>query len=333
VSEPGIIDIHAHAASDRFIPRSFVKGAVQNVAAMLRASGLPVSDTVLVEQYCDKLQDHDCDDFVAEMDRAGIAQSVLLAPDFSFVLKDCRLTVEEALLAHRDIKARHPGRFELFAGVDPRWGKDGVDLFERAVREMGFVGFKIYPPCGYGASDAGLDPFYEICATYRLPVMIHVGATSSTLEFGPARPMEVDTAAQRHPGVDFILAHASINYVDECAMLCEYRPNVYADISGFQSHLRSARGMGGVASLCGRGINHKILFGTDWPVFRMQGDQKEFVREALSAEGPIAQLPSAQASLILRKNAARLLAKRLTAAPATARPPLDPEARVTRSLS
>ena len=36
------------------------------------------------------------------------------------------------LRRHAEVKRRHGDRLEVFAGIDPRWGKDGVDLFERA---------------------------------------------------------------------------------------------------------------------------------------------------------------------------------------------------------
>jgi uncharacterized protein len=109
-------------------------------------------------------------------------------------------------LEHRAILQRHAGRFAAFAGVDPRWGADGVTLFERAVTDWGFSGFKIYPPCGYTASDPALFPFYEICAARRQPVMVHTGPTSPALSFHESRPFGCDIAAKQFPGATFILA-------------------------------------------------------------------------------------------------------------------------------
>jgi uncharacterized protein len=59
-----------------------------------------------------------------------------------------------------------------------------------------------------------------------------------------------------------------------------------------------------VASTC---LNHKILFGTDWPVFRLQGDQRTFVDAVITEDGPLADLSDASRALILHRNAERLL--------------------------
>ena len=98
-------------------------------------------------------QDPGCDKLVAQMDQAGIAKTVLLIVDFGFAYPEQLDRLDDIYALHRDIMQRHPGRFIVFAGVDPRRGKAGVDILERALRDFGFRGFKIYPPCGY-APDA-----------------------------------------------------------------------------------------------------------------------------------------------------------------------------------
>jgi predicted TIM-barrel fold metal-dependent hydrolase len=281
----GIIDCHAHVASQEFIPLSFIEGAAGNVVRALAAQGLSVTRRQLLDRWLAGLQDGDCDELVEEMNASGIAESVLLLPDFTFALKDCKLSISEAVERHRVILNRRPDRFRVFAGVDPRWGRDGVDLFHRAVTEYGFHGLKLYPPCGYSPSDRSLFPFYEICAQYRLPVLTHTGPTSPVLAFDVARPILADEAARTFPDINFILAHGHGTYVEECIALCACRPNVYLDVSGFQTMpVESLR------PLFSRGINHKILFGTDWPLFRVQGRQQAFV-ESLSREpSPVAAL-------------------------------------------
>jgi predicted TIM-barrel fold metal-dependent hydrolase len=210
------------------------------------------------------------------------------------------------------VLARHPGRLRAFVGVDPRWGRDGLTLFETAIRDYGFCGMKLYPPCGYAPDDKALYPFYEICAQLSLPVLVHIGATSPVLPFGFAQPLLIDRAALDFPGVDFILAHGTVHYQDECAMLCTNRPNVYLDISGFEmrdaSHMRAT---------FDRAINHKVLFGTDWPIFRLQGRQKQFVdRLREDSSWRPASMSAADVDLLFHGNAARLLGRRQVPRPA-----------------
>lgn len=310
---PTIIDAHCHIASEEHTPRSFIDGAISNIVTALLAQGVKATRQRIAAMYDKKMQDPLCDELVAEMAQAGISKSILLVPDFTYALKDCALTIEESLLKHRDVLLRHPGRFEVFGGVDPRWGRDGVALFERSLVEFGFRGFKVYPPCGYSPSDPALFPYYELCAQHQVPVLVHIGPTSPALAFDTSNPFLLDEAARRFPTVNFILAHGSVNFAEECAMLCSHRPNVYLDISGYQSTLRADGTAKVVRTVVSRGINHKVLFGTDWPVFRLQDTQQGFVTAVTDADGPLSDLSDRERDMILSKNIERLLAGRARA--------------------
>jgi len=307
-AEPSrIVDSHCHVASEEHIPLSFVDGAVANMASALAAQGIDIKPSTLRDRFLAHLQDPLCDKLVEEMERAGISHSVLLVPDFTWALSDCPLSIRESFDKHREILARHPGRFTVLGGVDPRWGADGLALLEESLVSYGFGGFKVYPPCGFSPSDPALFPCYELCAHHQVPVVVHVGPTSPALSFTSTNPFELDRAAHAFPTVDFILAHGSVSFVEECTMMCRFRPNVYLDISAYQSS--GAAGVQGdpIRSMVARGINHKVLFGTDWPVFRLQGDQRTLVEEILADDGPLADIPETDCELILHGNIERLL--------------------------
>jgi uncharacterized protein len=301
------VDFHCHIASAEFFPRSFVDGAVENMAVHFLNRGIPAKREKIAALFLAKMQDANCDELVAQMDEAGIQRSVLLLADFTYALRDTPLTIEEMVQRHRAVMLRHPGRLCAFAGIDPRWGTDGLALFERCAGEYGFHGLKVYPPCGFSPSSALLYPYYEICAQLHLPVLVHIGATSPILDFELARPIHIDKAARDFPGVNFILAHGSVHYPDECAMLCSHRPNVYLDVSGFEI-AELAR----LHAVFLRRINHKVLFGTDWPFFRMQGTQRDFVDRLTQNDGVFPpNMPSADIRSFFSGNADLLLRPRL----------------------
>jgi predicted TIM-barrel fold metal-dependent hydrolase len=267
-----IIDCHAHIASCEYFPPPFMDGVIDNMMCVLGSRGARLSRRKVEELYTSRFQDPECDQLVSEMDAAGIARSVLLLADFTFALRGCSMTVAEMLSKHVAVARRHPGRFLTFAGIDPRWGQDGLGLFESAAARGEVHGFKVYPPCGFNASDRRLYPFYEVCKGHALPVLVHVGATSPALGFESSRPIHLDDAARDFPAVKFILAHGSVHYPDECVMMCKFRPNVYLDVSGYEVEELAL-----VRHVLSAGINHKVLFGTDWPFFRLRGTQKDFV--------------------------------------------------------
>lgn len=303
------IDAHCHIASTDHVPRAFTEGTVQGIVESLAARGISTPAERVWNMYLEKMQDPWCDTLVREMDECGIAKSILLVPDFTYAMKGCALSIEESFERHSAVLARHPGRFEVFGGVDPRWGTSGVDLFERSLLEFGFRGLKLYPPCGFSPGDSMLFPLYELCAHYNVPVLLHIGPTSPGLRFDTSNPFQLDAAARSFPSVNFILAHGSVSFTEECIMMCRFRPNVYLDISAFQLALSSTRAIDKMRLTFAAGINHKVIFGTDWPVFRLQGNQKHFVDAVTADDGLLDEVMETERELILHGNIERLLSR------------------------
>ena len=266
---PRIVDGHAHVSSTLFIPDEFLAETARNLQTRLDAYGQRTSSR-FVEMVVQQHQDHQADELVAAMDSAGIAEAVLLIPDFSLVMK-CRLSPEEAAEHHHRIKLRHPGRFRVFPGLDPRHGPETAGMFQRWIDDYGFDGLKLYPPSGFSPSDRRLDEVYEICSQRGLPVLLHTGPTVQTLDFQFSDPGLIDEAARRFSGVNFILAHGGVSNVQQCATLCAYRQNVYMDVAGFTTALDSKGWQANLANVLRLGIPHKVIFGTDWPINRMSG--------------------------------------------------------------
>jgi predicted TIM-barrel fold metal-dependent hydrolase len=285
-----ILDCHCHIASHRVMPQEFFRGWAKTVKSHL---ALPLDsdqekriDDLLYEMN----EDPDCVSLLQEMDRAGIDKAILLVIDFGLAYKDVNVTIEEIHLAHKKLLDRSD-RFLAFSNVDPRRGKEGLDLFEKAVREWGFCGMKLYPPCGYSPDDRSLFPYYEICRELHLPVLTHVGPTTATLPFRHTQPEHVDDAAFHFPEVNFILGHAAVTHYQDASLLAQYRPNIFLDLSGFQTAVNRNEFKNIVSWHVARGLVKKLLFGTDWPIHRFWGSQNDWVRKftALQAESLLTQ--------------------------------------------
>jgi hypothetical protein len=311
----GIVDAHCHVSSNRFIPRRFLEGIAANMAAEFAARGNPVPAGHLLRLVEEQHQDHLADRLVSEMDAAGIARANLLIVDFGLVM-DSPATPEELAAAHHAIRLRHPGRFHVFMGLDPRRGAPGLELFERVVSGYGFEGLKLYPACGFSPSDPMLDPYYEICRDRGLPVFLHTGPTVRSLAFRPAHPIEIDGAARRFPGVNFILGHGGVSHVPTCAYLAQYRENVYIDIGGFGGGLFVGGWERHLHDLFRLKINHKVVFGTDWPLNRMSGGLVRLLPPFLAADGVFAGVRPRERALVMAGNICRLLGQDPPAGPA-----------------
>ncbi|MBC7502904.1 MAG: amidohydrolase [Herminiimonas sp.] len=271
-----IIDSHAHAAMEEVLPVRFFDGWVDNLERLLPPDASPARRDAMCALFRRLNQDPFCDKLVAEMNRAGIDKTVLLIVDFGFAYPEEFGNLEHIYEMHREIIVRHPGRFIVFAGIDPRRGTSGEELVEKALRDWDFRGLKIYPPCGYSPDSKELYPYYALCEKYKVPVLSHIGPTSPTLSFKFTRPGDIEDAAFRFPNVNFILGHAGVVWRDEAAMLALYRPNVYLDLSGFQPEWRRGDLDQILAGHKRAGLLRKLLFGTDWPIHRILGGQKQW---------------------------------------------------------
>lgn len=301
-----VIDAHINVASTLTIPPEFIDVQAANAFARLEAMGQAVPKARVTDRVHALYQDDHADRLVAELDGAGIASAVLLAPDFTHVTR-CRLSPAELAAHHAEIRRRHPGRFEVLMGVDPRNGDDGVALFEKCVDDYGFRGVKLYPLCGYSASDRRLYPYYEICAARGLPVLCHTGPGWQPLDFSFGQPLLLDTAAKDFPTVNFILAHGGVTHVEEATYMCAFRPNVYLDVSGFVAVLHPDGWNRHLNEVFRRGINHKIIFGTSWPAFKMSTSFKAIMAEVVDGSVVFDGIKGKDRRMILSGNVSRLL--------------------------
>ena len=287
------------------MPREFFNGWSRTIKSNLPFSLAPAQEQRIDELLLELNEDPDCFSLLREMDVAGIDQAVLLVIDFGLAYKNLELTIEEIHLAHKKLLDQSD-RFLAFSNVDPRRGREGLDLFEKAVREWGFSGMKLYPPCGYSPDDRGLFPYYEICRELHLPVLTHVGPTTATLSFRHTQPQNVDGAAFHFPEVNFILGHAAVTHYPDAALLAHYRPNIFLDLSGFQTAINRNEFKNIINLHLNRGLGRKLLFGTDWPIHRFWGSQRDWVERIASLESESA-LPKEEMGNILGNNLLGLL--------------------------
>ncbi|BCL16577.1 amidohydrolase family protein [Micromonospora sagamiensis] len=301
-----IHDGHCHVASTDFIPRAFLTDVAAGMHRGLSAVTTAPPLATLVERYVAQHQDHHADRLVAEMDAAGVSTAVLLVPDFGLVMST-PLSLAEMARRHHGIRTRHPGRFRVYLGADPRRGEAGAREFADLVDRYGFEGMKLYPPCGYSPSDRALYPYYEECRARSMPVFVHTGPTGRSLSFNPAHPLLVDQAARDFPDLVFVLGHGGVSHVDITSYLALYRRNVYLDTGGFAG----SPGTGWpqrLNQLFRLGVNHKIIFGTDWPLNQLTGGLPRLLAEVCDGSEVFAGVSRGDRDLLLGGNLLRVLA-------------------------
>jgi len=239
------------------------------------------------------------EDYLKKMDKAGIERSLLIAT----CAGDMRVRGSFRIPYEMVAKAcnQYPDRFSGLAGVDPTSGMAGLNEFQRAITEYGFVGAHFYPHWFALAPDAALVyPYYSKCCELDIPIMMQVGhnLVYSRERRLPsvARPILLDQVAIDFPELILIGIHIGVPWTDEMISMCWKHENVYTAGDAYApkhwpaSYVHYANTYGA----------HKVLFGTDWPVI----DPERAVREIEDLN-----LRPASYKLHMRENALRIFKK------------------------
>lgn len=264
-----VIDIHSHLALKEIYSPRYLDPFSDDI---ISKSGLtsPTQISFMKKLIWGFMKDGDCEKLLDQMNVAGVSETVLLIIDTGFSLGEPSFSLEEIFEMHHKIKKRWPDRIKVFAGIDPRRGEKGQDLFKKGVFEYGFCGLKLYPPMGYAMNDKALDFYYSICNKYKLPVLIHTGPSNPDLKNDLAHAHYSIEVAKSFIDINFILAHAGFNLDREQMKVMASLPNVFFDISGFQTVVND-RNIFSSETFSKREVidllNSKILFGSDWPLF------------------------------------------------------------------
>ncbi len=210
------------------------------------------------------------DKLVSDMDSINLRVMVNLSGGSGATLKNIV----------QSMKGRYPDRFVVFANLDfkgidaPDWGTKSAAQLEEDVRN-GAQGLKFFKNFGmevkYASGermhvdDPKLDPVFEVCARFKLPVLIHTAEPAAFFEPidkynerwlelkqfpGRARPPEKfpswDTLMNeqhnlfaRHPKVTFINAHLGWlgGNLAELGRLMDRLPNMNTEIAAVLAEL------------------------------------------------------------------------------------------------
>ncbi|MBI4830734.1 MAG: amidohydrolase [Candidatus Lindowbacteria bacterium] len=250
-----------------------------------------------------------------EMDEAGIGKTVLLALDAGLGFRS-HLTIRDYNDYVAAIVRDHPDRIIGFAGIDPRRGKEAVVELERCI-EMGLKGLKLWTLTGFYPDDENYYPLYEKAAELKIPMLVHTGMGPPGTYMKFNRPMYVDKVAVDFPQISIILAHIGDPWIDEAVALVIKNPNVYVDISAWEPSVKFApfvlcQTLTKIKMACG-GL-HKVLFGTDWPLFTPVFPLKEWVEAIRDLQMPpplqmmgLQDFTERDKLMMLGENAARIL--------------------------
>ncbi len=252
-------------------------------------------------------------EIVEEMDEAGVDKTVMFVADFAARLGDPPFPINQENRLIVNAHELFPDRIVPFYGIDPR-RPGAADLFEKAIKEWNVRGIKLHPSVGYLPHERTCYAIYELCTAFDVPVIFHAGPCSYPHLYSRyTRPIDFDEVATDFPNMGMIIAHAAGDWWQEALTVFYGRPNVVMDLSAWQLRIRdnpevSLRALGKMRDTVGI---QRLLFGTDFPVFRPMLSLKETVGmfrdlPALGAEYGV-DFDEAEVDGLLGSNAERFL--------------------------
>ncbi|MCY4545082.1 MAG: amidohydrolase family protein [Gemmatimonadetes bacterium] len=174
----------------------------------------------------------------------------------------CGVNVPQELVA--GFVAENADRFIGWCSVDPN-DEDAVEQLEYNVNELGLRGLKVAPIYQhFDPRDPAYLPLFRKAETLDIPVIWHQG--TSFVRLGPlkwANPIQLEDIAVACPDLRMMIAHMGHPWEDECVVLIRKHPNLYADISAL--HYRPLRHYMAFMSALEYGVEHKLIFGSDFP--------------------------------------------------------------------
>jgi len=235
-----IVDIHTHVGE-------YPEHIREEFAEQARAAWAEVKLGVTLDEH-----------FTQALD--GVDRAVVLAfdaPAAGFVVPN------DYVAAY---VARDPARLIGFGSVDPS-SPGALEELERMKGDLSLAGCKLGPI--YQNVDPLGPQFLRVCEALErleLPMLIHQGTTfaraGSLLQ---ARPILLDEIALRFPELRIVIAHLGHPWFEEAIAVIRRHPHVYADVSALVG--RRWLLYGALIQAIEYRVEHKLLFGTDFPFF------------------------------------------------------------------
>ena len=262
-------------------------------------------------------------EFVAAMDGGGIGKSVVLGGDQAdagtmpawadpMVMGAATNFDDDAVAAWC---AEFPDRLIGFGSIHPDRYQP-VRKVERAVKELGLRGIKLYPHAGFYPNDPRLDGVYRKCEELRVPVVIHTGVKAVRWQWMKYnRPIYVDDVATNFPNLPVVMCHGGFPWVDEFLAVAHANPNVWVDIS-FLDYVERAFHKEGLAESVIRSLAavigaDRLLWGSEGPTMTLplygSHGPENYARSRAFLVERFDFLSESEKVAILGGNAARLL--------------------------
>ncbi len=149
---------------------------------------------------------------------------------------------------------QYPDRLIAYARMNPRYGDEAIDLFDRAIREYHMRGLKLHPVTTimHPASEPTLN-LIRHAASLNVPTLFHCGDEEFTL------PLQIAEAAALVPEANIILGHmGGYFHARDAIRVAKRHPNLFLETSAMPYPAMIAAAVEAIGA-------DRVLFASDGP--------------------------------------------------------------------
>jgi uncharacterized protein len=180
-----------------------------------------------------------------------------------------------------ELASRRPDRTVFWGSVNPLEGRRALDLMERQVGEFGAKAFKFYNvrydygrPFPWRMDDPQVAfPVFEKAQELGVNLIgVHKGVPLGPQPIEATQTWDMDGAAANFPGINFVIFHVGLPFIDEVCWQLIRHPNLYASIAATLNFIvraprQFAEVLGKLLFWCGE---DKIIYGSEAPIWQPQ---------------------------------------------------------------
>jgi predicted TIM-barrel fold metal-dependent hydrolase len=251
-----IIDVHTHPVCKDLTP---VPDPNTLIKSMFGERAKTEKSQMVINGFLFLHQNQTIEDFVKAFTSAGIDKAVIVPMDLS-------ASYGTQLGTNEDISrmaSKFPDKLIGFASVDPN-RKFAINVLEYGINKLKLKGLKLVPPLQkFYPNDEKYYPLWEKALELNIPVWSHAGhqasVPTSVAKYG--QPMLWDEVALKYPDLTIIMGHLAAPWYMDAWSICLRHENAYLDISVWHSLYPYFPWQ----AFTDNGIEHKLLFATDYP--------------------------------------------------------------------
>jgi predicted TIM-barrel fold metal-dependent hydrolase len=187
-----------------------------------------------------------------------------------------------------------------------KMNKKSLRVFEEKIEK--FLGVKITPGRqSFYPNEKKCEKIYKIAEKYDKPVIIHSGDPfypKARIKY--SHPIHIDDVAVEHPNLKIVIAHSGNPWIEDTVEIAYKNENVFLDVSGWFFKEISGQYFKIMKERLNFILSYlescdKILFGTDWPLIKIE-KYVDFIKKC--------ELSKSELERIMYKNALKLFWKK-----------------------